>query len=182
MNRPPALLSLEQLDLFAAPPAPAPLPLPVVTNGRGPRHQPQGDVYDLNEFFATINRTVFKNGLAPCVMRWSRNRWKSTLGLCDVKKRVITINCALDDARVPDVVVAQVLHHEMLHLYYGFSEGPKGERRFHTPEFRQSEKIFPGYTQTLKWIEDTWPMRGRPAKRSRPSENGFLAYLALMYP
>ena len=173
MSRLPALLPLEQMDLFAAPPAPEPVPPPpfVTPPGRGPRHQPQGDVYDLTAFFETINRTVFKNGLAPCVLRWSRNRWKSTLGLCDVKKRVITMNCALDDARVPDVVVAQVMHHEMLHLHYGFSAKAPTARAVFTPaNSARARKLFPGYPQALKWIEDTWPMRGRPAKRSRPTK------------
>jgi hypothetical protein len=181
MSRMPLLPLLEQLDLFAAPPAPEP-PAPEwpLANGRGPRHQPQGDVYDLQEYFDAINRIIFKGSLARCPLRWSRNRWRLTLGLCDVKKRVITLNCSLDDARVPEVVVAQVVHHEMLHLYYGMSEGPNGTRRFHTPEFRLSEKAFPGYKEAVAWVNNNWPMRGRPAKRSKPSEQGFLAYLALM--
>lgn len=173
-------LALEhQLDLFPAEPAPLPAFVPPA-HGRTPRHQPKGDVYDLEKFFSVINRTVFRNAVVPCTLRWSRNRWKLTLGLCDVKRRVITLNCALDDARVPDVVVAQVVHHEMLHLYFGISEGPNGTRRFHTPEFRAAEKRFPGYAQTVAWIEANWPMRGRPAKRQRASEGDFLAYLALM--
>ena len=133
----------------------------------------------MDRFFAVINRAVFKNTLAPCVMRWSRNRWRITLGLCDVKKRVITLNCALDDARVPDMIVASVIHHEMLHLHYGFSESKNGTRRFHTHEFRAAEKVFPGYADSEKWLGQNWPMRGRPAKRRTP-ENGFLKYLELM--
>jgi hypothetical protein len=136
----------------------------------------------MENFFKIINRTVFKNTLAPCVLRWSRNRWKLTLGLCDVKRRVITLNCALDDARVPDMVVAQVIHHEMLHLHYGFSEAKNGTRRFHTPEFRAAEKIFPGFADVEKWLGQSWPLRGRPAKRQRVTENQFLTYLEMMCP
>ena len=179
MSRVPTAFLLEQLDLFSAqiqPPPPPPVP---VMRPHGPRHQPQGDVYDMDRFFTAINRAVFKNMLPPCVMRWSRNRWRITLGLCDVKSRVITLNCALDDARVPDMIIASVIHHEMLHLYYGFSEAKNGHRRFHTPEFRSAEKIFPGYADAEKWLGQNWPMRGRPAKKRLP-ENGFLKYLELM--
>jgi hypothetical protein len=181
MTRIPTLFMLEQMNLFA-PEEPSPVVIPVVPvyNGRGPRHDPQGQVYDLLGIFNVINRVVFKNRLEPCVLRCARNRWKLTLGLCEVKKRVITLNKVLDDARVPDVVVAQVVHHEMLHLYFGISEGPNGTRRFHTPQFRTAEKIFPGYDEATKWIDANYPLRGRPAKRKRDSEQSFLAYLELM--
>jgi hypothetical protein len=92
------------------------------------------------------------------------------------------MNRALDDARVPEMVIASVLHHEMLHLYLGVSEGPNGTQRFHTPQFRAAEKIFPGHAESEKWIADKWPLRGRPAKRRKTEESSFLAYLALMYP
>jgi hypothetical protein len=181
MSKLPSLLVMEQLDLFTRKEPPPQEPAPARKNG-GPRHQPKGDVYDMDRFFTIINQTVFKNELAPCVLRWSRNRWHITLGLCDVKKRVITLNCALDDARMPEMVVASIMHHEMLHLYFGVSEGPKGTRRFHTPQFRGAEKAFPAFKDAEKWIVDNWPLRGRPAKRQRPEEQSFLAYLALMYP
>ena len=179
MNRISSAFLLEQLDLFSAQTPPPPEPLEPLVRPRGPRHQPMGDVYDMEKFFNVINRTVFKNTLAPCVMRWSRNRWRLTLGLCDVKRRVITLNCALDDARVPDMIVAQVIHHEMLHLHYGFSEAKNGARRFHTPEFRAAERVFPGFADVEKWLGANWPMRGRPAKR-RSADNQFLKYLELM--
>jgi hypothetical protein len=178
----PTMLQIEQLDLFARETPPAPEPKLMPQNGRGPRHQPKGDVYDLDRFFVILNQTVFKNALAPSILRWSRNRWQLTMGLCDVKRRVITMNCALDDARVPEMVVASIMHHEMLHLYIGVSEGPKGTQRFHTPQFRSAERIFPGHAETEKWLAETWPLRGRPAKKQKPEENGFLAYLSLMYP
>jgi hypothetical protein len=181
MSRPSSAFLLEQLDLFATPPPP-PVPAadPPQLRGRGARHQPQGDVYDMEKFFNVINRTFFRNGLAPCVLRWSRNRWRMTLGLCDVKRRVITLNCALDDARVPDMIVAQVMQHEMLHLQFGFSEAKNGTRRFHTPEFRAAERAFPGFGDVEKWLAQNWPMRGRPAKKQRTTDNQFLKYLALM--
>ncbi|HEY3294920.1 MAG TPA: SprT-like domain-containing protein [bacterium] len=182
MSRSPTVLLLEQLDLFAVPPPPPPPSAEPVVRPRGPRHQPQGDVYDMEKFFTVINRTAFRNGIAPCVLRWSRNRWRVTLGLCDVKRRVITLNCALDDARVPDMVIAQVMHHEMLHLLYGFSEAKNGTRRFHTPEFRRSEKAFPGYADVDTWLGQNWPMRGRPAKKQKTTDSQFLKYLELMCP
>ena len=57
---------------------------------------------------------MFKHELRPPVIRWSRNRWRYTLGLCDIQRRVITMNTALDDARIPEKVGAVVMHHEML--------------------------------------------------------------------
>ncbi|MFZ5433421.1 MAG: SprT-like domain-containing protein [Calditrichota bacterium] len=179
MSRMPAVLIAEQMELFKVELSrPEPVPTPATSRAR---HQPAGDVYDLAKFFEVINRTVFKDALEPSVLRWSRNRWHLTLGLCDVSKRVITVNRALDDARIPEMVVASVVHHEMLHLYFGVSEGPAGQQRYHTPQFRVAERRFPGYAESEKWISDNWPLRGRPAKRRRSDEHSFLAYLALMY-
>lgn len=170
---------LEQLDMFVAmlPPASA-----IESAQSRSRHEPKGKVYNLDEYFRTINRIVFKNTLASPVLRWSRNRWRYTLGICDTKRCVITLNTSLDDARVPDVVVAAIMHHEMLHLHFGISEGPDGRRRVHTPQFRAAEKLFPGFAESEKWVNENWPLRGRPAKRPRPVEQTFLSYLMLMYP
>ena len=179
MSRAPAFMLLEQLDFFAGAQPPAPAVDPALSRSR---HEPKGRVYDLDEYFRTINRVVFKNALASPVMRWSRNRWHSTLGICDTKRRVITLNTALDDARVPDVVIAAIMHHEMLHLHFGISEGPDGRRKVHTPQFRTAEKLFPGYVESEKWVNENWPLRGRPAKRPRPVSQSFLSYLTLMYP
>ena len=107
MSRAPAFMLLEQLDFFAVPPPPAPEIDPAKSRSR---HEPQGKVYDLDEYFRTINRVVFKNALAAPVLRWSRNRWRFTLGICDTKRRVITLNTSLDDARVPDGGGAAITH------------------------------------------------------------------------
>lgn len=156
-------------------------PITIAKTRRGPRHQPQGMVYDLQHCFDVINEVMFKQELRQPVLRWSRNRWRYTLGLCDVEKRVITMNTALDDARIPEMVVAGVMHHEMLHLYFGITEGPNGGRRFHTPEFRAAERLFPAYTTVEEWLRDNWPLRGRPARKPRPVSGGFLSYLAMMH-
>jgi len=152
-----------------------------VKTRRGPRHQPHGLVYDLQNHFDVINEVMFKREILQPVIRWSRNRWRYTLGLCDVEKRVITMNTALDDARIPEMVVAGVMHHEILHLYFGITEGPNGGRRFHTPEFRAAEKLFPAYLAVEEWLRDHWPLRGRPARKPRSTSGGFLSYLSMMH-
>ena len=171
-----------QFELFsvAAPTAP-PVAVEPLKNRRGPRHHPHGLVYDLQQCFDVINEVMFKRELKQPIMRWSRNRWRYTLGLCDVEKHVITMNTALDDARIPEMVVAGVMHHEMLHLYFGITEGPNGGRRFHTPEFRAAEKNFPAYTMVEEWLRDNWPLRGRPARKPRSLSGGFLSYLSMMH-
>jgi hypothetical protein len=179
MSRAPAFMLLEQLDMFTRPEPPVPVVPPEKSRSR---HEPRGKVYDMEEYFNIINRVVFKNVLEPSVLRWSRNRWSYTLGICETKRRVITLNRSLDDARVPDVVIASIMHHEMLHLHFGISEGPDGRRRVHTPQFRAAEKLFPGFVESEKWVNDNWPLRGRPATRPRATEQSFLRYLMLMYP
>jgi hypothetical protein len=169
------------MDLFAiVAVVPTPETPRAMIPGRRARHEPRGSVYNLAEHFDVINRVIFKGVLEPATLRWSRNRWQHTLGLADVKKRVITLNTCLDDARVPDLVVAAIMHHEMLHLYLGISEGPNGGRRFHTPQFRAAEKAFPGYQDSERWIHAHWPLKGRPARKPREVSARYLDYLAAM--
>lgn len=181
MGKLPLILLPGQLDLFSlgTTVATSSETLPLIP-GRRARHEPRGSVYNLADHFDVINRVIFKGTLEPATLRWSRNRWQQTLGLCDVKRRVITMNICLDDARVPDLVVAAIMHHEMLHLLFGVSEGPNGGRRFHTPQFRTAEKIFPGYAESEKWIHANWPLKGRPAKKPRETKAAFLDYLSAM--
>jgi hypothetical protein len=182
LTRIPSLLLPGQLDLFAIPAAPISDVTRPKIEGRRARHEPRGQVYNLATYFDVINSVIFKGQLAAPTLRWSRNRWRYTLGLCDVKKRVISLNVSLDDARVPELVVAAVLHHEMLHLLFGVSEGPNGGRRFHTPQFRTAERIFPGYLESEKWLGSNWPLRGRPARKPREQETSFLSYLNSLDP
>ena len=169
------------VEVLATTASAAGTPPPVQSGRRDPRHNPRGLVYDLQQCFDIINDVMFKHELRPPVIRWSRNRWRYTLGLCDIQRRVITMNSALDDARIPEMVVAGVMHHEMLHLYFGITEGPKGGRRFHTPEFRAAGRLFPAYTAVEEWLRDQWPLRGPPARKPRPVTSGVLAYLAMMH-
>ncbi|MFH1010449.1 MAG: SprT-like domain-containing protein [bacterium] len=171
--------SLEQLDLFVhAPPSPA-----------GTRRRPptmygkaQGQVYDLDEFFCVLNERYLWNRLTRPVLRWSRNRWRIVLGICDVERQVITLNRALDDSRVPDIVVASTLFHEMLHLHFGIDEDANGRRRVHPPEFKRAEKGLPGYHEAEIWIQRCFPLRGRPAKKPRTNTDRFLSSHALSAP
>lgn len=165
--------SIDQLELFAVPPE---LPALVERPLRpGPRDASRGQVYDLDLFFRILNERYLWNRLARPVLRWSRNRWRVVLGVCDVEKRVITINRALDDARVPDIVIASTLFHEMLHLHFGISEGVDGRRKMHPPEFKRAEKGLPGYHEAEAWLSERFPLRGRPAKKARDETKRFLS-------
>jgi hypothetical protein len=173
-------LPLSQLELFIVPkPEPE---QPRKTHGPAPRHQPRGVVYDLEKYFNVINKVVFRDELEFPVLRWSRYRWHTVLGLYDIKRNVITINRALDDARIPDLVLADVLHHEMLHEFFGVTEDKDGRRKIHPPSFRLSEKQFPAHTPAEKWLNENWPLRGRPAKRIKETEGSFLNFLAMIVP
>ncbi|MBM3324147.1 MAG: SprT family zinc-dependent metalloprotease [Calditrichaeota bacterium] len=164
--------SLEQLDLFVhAPPSTGvEKKRPATTYGKA-----RGQVYDLDEFFRILNERYLWNRLTRPVLRWSRNRWRIVLGICDVERGVITLNRALDDSRVPDIVVASTLFHEMLHLHFGIEEDANGRRRVHPPEFKRAEKGLPGYHEAEIWIKKCFPLRGRPAKKPRETMARFLS-------
>ncbi len=165
--------SIDQLELFTESPDAA-VPEDRARR-RGSRDGPQGQVYDLEVFFRILNERYLWNKLARPVLRWSRNRWRVVLGVCDFEKRVITINRALDDARIPDTVIASTLFHEMLHLHFGITEGTDGRQRVHPPEFKRAEKGLPGYHEAEVWLDKRFPLRGRPAKKPRADARQFLS-------
>ncbi len=165
--------SINQLELFASA---ADISRPETSvRRRGPKDAPQGSVYDLSLFFRILNERYLWNHLSRPVLRWSRNRWRVVLGVCDFEARAITINRALDDARVPDIVVVSTLFHEMLHLYFGITEGKNGRQRLHPPEFKRAEKALPGYHEAEVWLDRHFPLRGRPAKKPRAETSVFLS-------
>ena len=161
---------INQLELFKVAPN-------VPLKPRRPRRirdAPKGQAYDLDVFFRILSERYLWNRIERPVLRWSRNRWRVVLGICDFESRVITINRALDDARIPDIVIASTLFHELLHLHFGITEGKNGRHRIHPPEFKRAEKSLPGYQEAEIWLNEHFPLRGRPAKKPREHAKSFL--------
>jgi hypothetical protein len=155
-----ALAALRSYFERFAPPAP---------RGRAARRglvlQPRGEHHDLTALHDEINRRYFGGRLAVPIT-WGkeplRRRLRSIhLGTYDFERKVIRIHRRLDHPRVPRLVVASVVHHEMLHAAMPATT-VDGRRRLHPPEFRRREQAFARHREAQAWIHThlQWLLRG----------------------
>ncbi len=115
----------------------------------------QGEVYDLAEMFARLNRQFFGERIEARI-GWGRRapdrrRRSIKMGVYLHDQRLIRIHPALDDARVPRLFVELVVFHEMLHQAIPPRGEEDGRRCVHGPEFRAAERKFPGYDEARAW-------------------------------
>lgn len=120
--------------------------------GRKIINSPRGDVYDLEEIFADLNRKYFKNSLPKPILGWSARKTYRVLGHHDATHEAIVISRSLDDRQVPRYVVEFVVFHEMLHIFHP-TEHRNGRRYNHTPQFRRDERKFAHFDEADSWIE-----------------------------
>ena len=110
----------------------------------------RGTVYDLERIRREVNRELFSNRL-QCAIEWGRprqqpkrlqNRRSMRFGSWHADQRLIRVNPALDDVRVPERFLRYIVFHEMLHAV---ARPVRAGRRtiYHTPQFRALEKCFP---------------------------------------
>lgn len=122
---------------------------------------PEGRVHDLEAIRDEVNRRYF-GGRLEVAIAWSRNgrprsrrrrsRAVVKLGSWSPQDATVRIHPVLDHGSVPPVVVASIVHHELLHADLE-PEVRNGRRRLHTPEFRRRERQFEGHQEARRWID-----------------------------
>ena len=119
--------------------------------------RPRGRVHDLQAIFDRLNRQHFGDAVEARI-GWGPDRAR---GRCRTIKtgvyvqdaRLIRIHPALDRPQVPEMYVATVVFHEMLHQVVPAVE--RGPRRIvHGPEFRRRERAYPDYDAAKRWEEE----------------------------
>lgn len=119
----------------------------------------RGAVHDLMTHFDDINGRYFDNRIAAEI-GWSqpgapttRRRSSITFGSYDHRARRIVIHPVLDAEHVPPLVVARIVHHEMLHAKHGEGRTESGRRVVHSRAFRAEEATFEGAAVADGWID-----------------------------
>lgn len=115
----------------------------------------RGNVFDLAAIFERLNAQYFENTVTARVtwgkMPPARRRRSIRFGSYTPCDNVIRIHPLLDQTFIPMFFIRYIMFHEMLHAYVGVEEGPKGRRRYHTPEFNAQERLFPDYARAVEW-------------------------------
>lgn len=119
----------------------------------------KGAVHDLDVIFAAMNARYFGNTIGAEIC-WGqsgpqarRRRRSITFGSYDHRARRITMHPVLDRLEVPALVVARIVHHEMLHEKHGEAHDDNGRRIVHSKAFRAEEATFDGAITADAWLE-----------------------------
>ncbi len=112
----------------------------------------RGRHYDLEQVFDAVNAGYFGGALARPRLTWSRTITGRLLGYYQRSGDRLMISQALDDPRVPRLVIDFVMYHELLHKHLGV-QVVNGRHYAHTEAFRQAERQFAGYAEAHKFLE-----------------------------
>lgn len=111
-----------------------------------------GQVYDLEQIFARLNRRYFENQLVKPVLSWSQRRTRRILGHHDRIHDAIVISRTLDSSEMPLFMIEYVLYHEMLHVKH--SPRLINRRRiFHHTAFRADERRFQYFDEAMAFLD-----------------------------
>lgn len=124
---------------------------------RPARLEAHGSVHDLQAIFDRLNAHYFE-GRVEARIGWGPNRGgrrRRTIktGVYVQDARLIRIHPALDRREVPELYVAAVVFHEMLHQVVPALER-NGRRLVHSAEFRRRERAYPGHAMAKRWEEE----------------------------
>jgi hypothetical protein len=101
----------------------------------------QGNTYNLDHLFSTINHQYFAGTMSKPRLMWSSILSHRKLAHYERTRDRIVISKILDHERIPQYLVEFILYHELLHKHHGI-QWLNGKCMVHTPEFKRSERKF----------------------------------------
>jgi hypothetical protein len=111
----------------------------------------RGAVYDLEEIFKRVNDRYFKGRMEKPILTWNKIPTSTKFGHYISSSDTLMISITLDAADVPQYVLDQVMHHELLHKQLGVKM-VNGRRIAHTAEFRSKERRFKNYREAQAFL------------------------------
>lgn len=139
------------------------------------RLTPRGHFYDLEQTLASLNARYFE-GRVLARITWgrqvpSRSRRRIRLGSYNFNSRIITIHPLLDRPEIPDFVLEQTIHHEMLHALLGVTRS--GRRRIlHSRQFRELERSYERFQEAHGWLDRNLESLLKAGTRERVPKGG----------
>ena len=109
--------------------------------GRKRIRSAQGQYWDLNEVFDSLNIRYFHGLLGRPVLTWSEHHARRLLGHYDAAHNTIMVSRVFDRASTPRYAIEYLMYHEMLHLKHPVTVR-RGRRCVHGSAFQQDEAQF----------------------------------------
>ncbi len=109
-----------------------------------------GEYYNLVSISRDFSQEFEKYGIKNIF--WSKKKAKKRLGYADLENGVIVISRIFDSEDVPSYVIKTLIYHELLH--FKFPPERWGKNRVqHSKKFREIEKKYKFYEDTMKFLE-----------------------------
>jgi hypothetical protein len=125
-----------------------------ISGARSQPVQPRGRAHDLQALFDRINAAHFGGAIEARIgwgsVRLGDRRRSVKTGVYLEEGRLIRIHPSLDRPEVPELYVAFIVFHEMLHQAVPARE-VNGRRVVHGAEFRRRERAWPDFERALAW-------------------------------
>ena len=122
------------------------------SRGRKKMLGPQGQHYNLDEIFESLNHRFFHGLMGRPLLTWSGHVAKRSLGHYDPAHNTIVVSRVFDRKNTPRYAVEYLLYHEMLHLKHPVRL--RGSRRcVHSAEFQAEEKLFPQLEEVKQFLK-----------------------------
>jgi hypothetical protein len=112
----------------------------------------QGEVYDLDEVFDSLNVRFFHGLLGKPRLTWSGQSARRLLGHYDPAHNTIMVSRIFDRPQVPRYAMEYLMYHEMLHLKHPVKTRG-GRRCVHSREFMAEERQFPELEKALAFLK-----------------------------
>lgn len=112
----------------------------------------QGNVYNLDDVFVSVNQAYFNLRVGKPRLCWSKVYSNRKFGHYEPSRDRVVMNLSLDSDKLPNYVIEFVMYHELLHKVHG-GRTQNGYRRVHTSEFRRDEQQFKYYSQAQQHLE-----------------------------
>jgi hypothetical protein len=112
----------------------------------------QGNTYNLDHLFSTINHQYFAGTMSKPRLMWSSILSHRKLAHYERTRDRIVISKILDHERIPQYLVEFILYHELLHKHHGI-QWLNGKCMVHTPEFKRSERKFSQFQEAEDFLK-----------------------------
>ena len=122
------------------------------TRGRKRIGSAQGEHYDLDEVFETLNRRFFFGLMGRPLLTWSEVSARRLLGHYDSAHNTIMVSRVFYRPGTPRYAVEYLLYHEMLHLKHPVKQ-KNGRRCVHSKAFQEEERLFPELERAKAYLK-----------------------------
>jgi hypothetical protein len=112
----------------------------------------QGETYDLDEVFESLNARFFHGLLGRPLLTWSEHNAKRLLGHYDAAHNTIMVSKVFDRRTTPRYAVEYLMYHEMLHLKHPVKV-KAGRRCVHSRDFKAEENLFPELGKAKEYLK-----------------------------